>query len=99
MSANSEIVNPGAVSFNAEVTLPGDVDLHARPAAEVVRAAAGFASTVEVRVDDRVADATSMLALLTLGIRRGTTVTLHAEGEDAARAVQAVVDAISNLQD
>jgi phosphotransferase system HPr (HPr) family protein len=89
MPANSEAA--GAVE--AAVTLP--VDLHARPAGRVVRAAAGGSATVEIRYADRSANARSILAVLVLGAPSGATVVVRATGPDAPAAVRAVADALT----
>ena len=68
--------------------------LHARPAGEVVRAAAAFTATVEVRVDGRSASARSALRLMSLGAAAGATVTVHATGDDAPEAASAVAEVL-----
>jgi phosphotransferase system HPr (HPr) family protein len=72
------------------VELPADVDLHARPAADFVRAALKFKSRVMVEANGREADAKSLLAVLALGAKRGTTLRLSAEGDDAGAAIDAI---------
>jgi phosphotransferase system HPr (HPr) family protein len=72
------------------VELPADVDLHARPAADFVRAALKFKSRVTVAANGREADAKSLLAVLALGAKRGTTLRLSAEGDDAGAALDAL---------
>jgi phosphotransferase system HPr (HPr) family protein len=62
--------------------------LHARPAAEVAKAAARFRSRIDIAVGDRVANARSILSILKLGVARGQTVLLSAEGEDASEALE-----------
>ena len=62
-----------ASSETSSVALPADVDLHARPAAEFVRTAMGFGADIAVRADGREADAKSLLAVLALGAKGGTT--------------------------
>jgi phosphotransferase system HPr (HPr) family protein len=81
----------------AEVTLPESVDLHARPAADFVRTAMAFSAKVWVAVGEREVDAKSMLSILALGARRGTSLRLRAEGEDAARAVDALAGCVAGL--
>jgi phosphotransferase system HPr (HPr) family protein len=83
----------------AEVALPENVDLHARPAADFVRAAMRFSSEVSVAVDEREVDAKSLLSILALGARRGTSLRLHAEGEDAAAAIAALADTVATLRE
>ena len=77
------------------VTLPAGVDLHARPAAQFVRTAVGFGASIEVAVDDRSANAKSLLAILALGARGGTPLRLTASGDDAPLAVEALRDCVA----
>ena len=71
-------------------TITDEVGLHARPAAEFVRTAAGFASDVRVVNGDRTADAKSLLEVLQLQAGSGAEVTVTAEGPDADEAVAAL---------
>jgi phosphotransferase system HPr (HPr) family protein len=77
------------------VTLPAAVDLHARPAAQLVRTAMGFSASIEVHTDDRSADAKSLLAILALGATGGTPLRLSASGEDAGLALDALRDCVA----
>lgn len=81
------------------VDLPDDVDLHARPAANFVRTAMRFSAKVWVAAGERNADAKSLLSVLALGARRGTTIRLRAEGEDATAAIQALAATVAELRD
>jgi phosphocarrier protein len=56
--------------------------LHARPAAQFVKLAGGFRSSVKIRRDGREANAKSILSVLGLGVSRGTQIELDVEGED-----------------
>jgi phosphocarrier protein HPr len=80
------------------VTLPADVDLHARPAADFVRTAMRFSADVWVAVGDREVDAKSLLSILALGAKAGTTLGLRAEGEDAAAALDALAATAAGLR-
>jgi phosphotransferase system HPr (HPr) family protein len=84
---------------SAEVTLPDGVDLHARPAAQFVKAAMGFGADLTVVSGEREADAKSLLAVLALGVRRGTTIALRGEGGDAAAAVEALAATVVGLRE
>jgi phosphotransferase system HPr (HPr) family protein len=79
------------------VALPGDVDLHARPAADFVRAAMGFAASIQVAAGDREADAKSLLSVLALGAKAGTELRLTATGEDADAALVAMRERVATL--
>ena len=80
-------------------TLPADVDLHARPAANFVRAAMGFSADVQVAAGEREVDAKSLLSVLALGAKGGTELRLTASGPDAAAALDALSSCISTLSD
>ncbi|GGN96728.1 hypothetical protein GCM10010112_88250 [Actinoplanes lobatus] len=82
------------MSPSSEIPVVLPAALHARPAGAVVRAAASFQAQIEVRVGERSASARSALRLMSLGADTGTTVVVHATGEDAAAAAQAVASAL-----
>ena len=67
--------------------LPPGVDLHARPAGLFVRTAMRFTSQITVALGERQADAKSILAILALCAKAGTTLRLHAVGDDAEAAL------------
>ena len=84
-------------SSETTVRLPEGVALHARPAGLFVRTAAGFRSEITVTVGGRHANAKSILAVLALGARGGTPLSLRAEGEDAGAALAALASCVSAL--
>ena len=79
------------------VALPAGVDLHARPAADFVRMAMRFSSSIVVGAGDREANAKSLLAVLALGAKAGTTLRLRADGEDADVALDALAGCVAGL--
>ena len=83
----------------ATVALPSGVDLHARPAADFVRTAMGFAASVQVAAGEREVDAKSLLSVLALGAKGGTELRLTATGEDAAAALDALSKRVATLSD
>jgi phosphotransferase system HPr (HPr) family protein len=78
------------------VVLPAH--LHARPAGQVVQAAARFQADVEIEYDGKVANARGVLAVMALGATAGATVTLRATGPDAAEALDAVAAVLSGAE-
>lgn len=84
-------------SSECTVALPPNVNLHARPAAEIARVALGFESEIGVGVDGRWSDAKSALTMLTLGATGGSTVKLRAGGPDAAEALEKLSATIEAL--
>jgi phosphotransferase system HPr (HPr) family protein len=95
--ASSEQAAETAAAVTA--TLPVDVDLHARPAANFVRTAMGFAAAVQVAAGEREVDAKSLLSVLALGAKGGTELRLTASGPDAAAALDALSSCIATLSD
>jgi phosphotransferase system HPr (HPr) family protein len=72
------------------VILINQVGLHARPASLLVQLASRFTSSVTLMAHGRSADAKRILQVLQLGAECGATVSVHAEGEDAAETVAAI---------
>jgi PTS hybrid protein len=68
------------------VVLADPEGLHARPAAELVKLAGRFRSTIRVQGTD----GRSLLGILALGLREGDSVRIEATGPDAGEAVEAV---------
>ena len=100
-SAAGVVGTPGAErtagASTATVTLPEGVDLHARPAADFVRAAMGFSASIRVAANGREADAKSLLTVLALGAKGGTELHLTAEGDDAGAALVALSERVATL--
>ena len=69
--------------------------MHARPAAELVKAAGGFTARISVTNEGREADAKSVLSLLTLAAECGSTLEISATGSDARQAVDAIVKLVA----
>jgi phosphotransferase system HPr (HPr) family protein len=79
--------------------LPATVDLHARPAADFVRAAMRFEAEVLVAANGREVDAKSLIAVLALGAKGGTTLRLRASGADADRALDTLATCVGSLEE
>ena len=62
--------------------------LHMRPASVFVREAARFKSKITVFNGDQMADAKSIMGLLTLALGDGSNMRIVAEGEDERQAVE-----------
>jgi phosphotransferase system HPr (HPr) family protein len=84
---------------STRASLPDDVDLHARPAADFVRAAMSFECDLWVAAGEKEVDAKSLLSILALGARRGTELRLRGEGPDAAAAVRSLAALVAGLRE
>ena len=78
--------------LSTNVTVNNDLGLHARAAAQVVKGLAAYRSKIVLQRDDLglVADAKSILSLLTLSASKGTVLRVVIEGEDEIEALSAV---------
>jgi len=85
-----------------KVVVKSKVGLHARPAALFVQTAGKFKSDIKVSCLDaetsqeRVANAKSILSILTLGVFKDTEITIKAEGEDEEEAGQALFELVES---
>jgi len=68
--------------------------MHARPAAEFVKLAGGFAANVTIEKDGLEVNGKSIMGVLMLAAEQGSTLRLTASGEDAEAAVEALADLV-----
>lgn len=80
--------------ISRDVTIKNSVGLHARPATFFIQKANSYKSSIWVEKDDCRVNAKSLLGILSLGITKGTTITIIADGSDEADAVNGLSDLI-----
>ena len=73
-----------------QYTIKDELGVHARPAGLLVKTVKGFASTATLEKDGKSCDMRKLMALMGMGVKQGETVTVTAEGEDEAAAIEAV---------
>ena len=76
------------------VTIQNSVGLHARPATFFIQKANSYKCSIWVEKEDCRVNAKSLLGVLSLGIVKGTTITLIADGNDENEAVKGLVDLV-----
>jgi phosphocarrier protein len=74
-------------SVSKQVFIRNELGLHARPAAQIAKEAAKFSAQIKLKIGDMEADAKSVLDILSLAAGRGKSITLHADGQDAEKAI------------
>ena len=79
-----------------DVTITNNIGLHARPATFFIQKANSFKASIWVEKDDRKVNAKSLLGVLSLGIAKGMTVTLIADGTDEEEAINGLVELVLN---
>lgn len=77
-----------------DVTIINNIGLHARPATFFIQKANSYKSSVWIEKDDRKVNAKSLLGVLSLGIAKGMTVTLIADGADEDSAINGLVELV-----
>lgn len=80
--------------ISKNVTIKNNVGLHARPATFYIQKANTYQSSVWVEKEDRRVNAKSLLGVLSLGITKGMTVTLIADGSDEKEAIDGLAELI-----
>jgi phosphocarrier protein len=78
-----------------EVKILNKLGIHARPAAEIVKAAGKFKSNITIVRDDLEVNAKSIMGVMMLAAECGATVVLRATGDDAEAAVDALATVIA----
>lgn len=84
--------------FACKFTIMDAYGLHARPAANLVKAAQGFKSEITLRSGSRSANAKSILDILSLAANRNAELTLECRGEDAPQAGEALLKLLQTKQ-
>ena len=70
--------------------------VHARPAAEIVKAASRFKSDVTIVRDDLEVNGKSIMGVMMLAAEQGSTLVLRAKGPDEDQAVDALAQLIAS---
>lgn len=68
-------------------TVNDPVGIHARPAGMLVKEAKNYTSTITIEKNGKAVNALKLMALMGLGVRKGDTVTVAAEGDDEDAAI------------
>jgi multiphosphoryl transfer protein len=88
-----------AATHRQKVQVTLEHGIHARPAAQIARALKEVAAQVSIVAQGRTANARSTVALMKLGVRKGDELQVHANGRDAARAIEAVAALLAGTHD
>ena len=81
--------------ISRNVKIQNNVGLHARPATFFIQKANSYKSSIWVEKEDRRVNAKSLLGVLSLGIVKGMTITLIADGADEAEALDGLAALIA----
>ncbi|MDR3589072.1 MAG: HPr family phosphocarrier protein [Negativicutes bacterium] len=80
-----------------EIFITNKTGLHARPAAQFIKEACKYKSSISVFKNGKKADAKSIIGILGLGIAQGAEITVQASGEDEDQAIMELEKLIFRL--
>jgi len=84
-------------SRNVEII--NKLGMHARAAAKFVKLATSFDSSIDIQKDSRRVNAKSIMGVMMLAASKGSTITIHADGSDAEKSLDALEQLINNRFD
>jgi phosphocarrier protein HPr len=83
--------------YEKTVTIIAEHGIHTRPAALLVKEAKQYDCDILVECQGKQASAKSLFKLQTLGLYKGVSVTISAQGEQAQQAVERVSELLITL--
>jgi phosphocarrier protein len=78
------------------ITIENKTGIHARPASIFVQTATKFKSKVQIKAKGKTVDAKSILMIMSMGLVKGTEITICADGPDEAEAVKSLTDLVAS---
>ena len=87
---------PEIFSYSRTTTVENKAGIHALPASLLVQTANKFKSKIQLIAKGKTVDAKSILMWISMGLFRGTEVTISAQGSDAKEAVDALIELIDS---
>ncbi|NQY87077.1 MAG: HPr family phosphocarrier protein [Colwellia sp.] len=82
-----------------ELTIVNKLGLHARAASKLAQLCQQFSATIILELEEKEADASSIMAIMLLAGGQGKRVKVTAQGADAPQALQAISQLISDKFD
>ena len=71
-------------------TIENKTGIHARPASIFVQTATKFKSKIQITANGKTVDAKGILGIMSMGLKKGTAITISADGADEADAIGAL---------
>ena len=82
--------------ISRNIVITNTSGLHARPATFFIQKANTYKASIWIEKDDRKVNAKSLLGVLSLGIAKGMTITLIADGVDENTAIDGLAELIDS---
>lgn len=78
-----------------EFHIIAETGIHARPATLLVQTASKFASDINLEFNGKSVNLKSIMGVMSLGVGQGSDVTITADGDDAAEAMEAISETMT----
>ncbi len=85
--------------YSREITVLNKSGIHARPASNFIKQTTKFKSALTIVFNNKTINAKSIIQVLSLGLLKGVTFKLVAEGEDEVIAVDSLAEYIAHMKD
>lgn len=82
-----------------EIIVKGIAGLHARPATLLVKKASSFKCEVSVELNGKRANAKSLIGVLSLGVKQGSSVNVITSGVEEEAALEEIIKLIDSLNE
>ncbi|WP_010303908.1 HPr family phosphocarrier protein [Kurthia senegalensis] len=83
--------------ISKQFTITAPEGLHARPAAELVKAASKFQSDVSLVFGEKDVNLKSILGVMSLGVPAGSDVTINVNGSDEELAFEKIAETFTSF--
>ena len=85
--------------IETKITIINKLGLHARAASKFVTTSSAFGCDIRIGKGDQLVDGKSIMSVMMLAASKGTELILQFDGDDEARALEAVTALINNRFD
>lgn len=83
--------------ITCQLTIQNPTGFHARPATEWVKVASQYESSIQVQYEEKEVNGKSLLALIGLGLTKGSTFSIKVDGPDEIEAVKGLQQVLTDL--
>ncbi|HEY5563348.1 MAG TPA: HPr family phosphocarrier protein [Clostridiaceae bacterium] len=82
-----------------DIIVKSSTGLHARPATLLVKKASSFKSEITIDFNGKKANVKSLIGVLSLGVTKGSKITIISSGDDESFALEEVSKLVESLND
>lgn len=79
-----------------KIIIKNNMGLHMRPASEIVKVTSKFRCEIQVRVGKKIANAKSILGIMSTGAKNNDEIEIKCDGEDEEKAIDEVMTVLEN---